>query len=234
MKLSVPRPLSRELLKKMFLKTLYISRHSGSSCICSSDFVSMISGSMADYFGIPDLSEEEYSECLAAVYELERDGFLSQDANYASKKFVDLTPKGIDYVTEKLADLKLPSGEIEQYLTRDDLREHVLEDYLSAEYETSIRKAFMLIETLLSSRKTEASVMMDGSLMSKTYISNEGRLKYSSNEVESELESLQRIMHGTMIWFRDPRSAKTSGINDAEAAAQILVFANLHLNILDQ
>jgi hypothetical protein len=31
---------------------------------------------MVDYFQIPELSEEEYDECLAAVYELERDGYL--------------------------------------------------------------------------------------------------------------------------------------------------------------
>lgn len=232
--MSVPRPLSRELLKKMFLKTFFINQYAGSQCICDSDFVSMISDSMADYFGIPDLSEEEYEECLAAVYELERDGFLSQEGEYDSGRYKELTDKGRNYITEKLADLKLPSGEIEQYITRNDLREQVLEDYLSAEYETSIRKAFMLIEGLLNSRITYPSLMMDESLMSKTSISNEGKIRYSDSEVESELDSIQRMMHGTMMWFRNTRSLKTFGVNDAEAAARILVFANLHLNILDQ
>jgi len=219
----------------MFLKILFIHKYSGSaySC-CSSDFVSIVCGSMVDYFQIPELSEEEYGECLAAVYELERDGYLTQDAEYASKKFKDLTLKGKKYVEEKLTDLKLPSTEIEQFITREDLREQVLDDYLSGEYENSIKKAFSLIEDLLSSRKIQASKFIDMNLMSRTYISGEGILKYSNSEVESELESLQRIMRGTMIWFRDPRSSKTFGINDAEAAAQILVFANLHLNILDQ
>jgi hypothetical protein len=233
--MTVPRPLSRELLKKMFLKVLYVNKYSGNNfSYCSSDFVSILCGSMAEYFRIPELSEEEYGECLAAVYELERDGYLTQDDNYASKRFKDLTEKGKTYVTEKLAELKLPSVEIEQYITRDDLREHVLEDYLSGEYENSIKKAFSLIENLLISRKTQISRMIDSSLMSRTYISSEGKLRYSDSEVESELESLQRIMRGTMIWFRDPRTSKTFGMNDAEAAAQILVFANLHLNILDQ
>lgn len=232
--MSVPRPLSRELLKKMFLKTLYNNKYTVNAACCSSDFISIVSGSMVDYFEIPELSEEEYGECLAAVYELERDGYLTQDDEYASKRFKDLTEKGKKYVSEKLSDLKLPSGEIEQYITRDDLKEYVLEDYLSGEYELSIKKAFSLIEALLNSRRTHASTMIESSLMSRTYISSEGKLKYSNSEVESELESLQRIMRGTMIWFRDPRSSKTFGINDAEAAAQILVFANLHLNILDQ
>lgn len=233
--MSVPRPLSRELLKKMFLKMIYVNKYSSSNLsYCCSDFVSIVCGSMVDYFQIPELSEEEYGECLAAVYELERDGYLTQDENFASKRFKDLTEKGRQYVIEKLTDLKLPSTEIEEYLTREDLREHVLDDYLSGEYEISIRKAFSLIEDLLISRKTQGSRMIDNSLMSQTYISSEGKLRYSSSEVESELESLQRIMRGTMIWFRDPRTSKTFGINDAEAAAQILVFANLHLNILDK
>jgi hypothetical protein len=232
--MSVPRPLSRELLKKMFLKVLYVHKYSDTAfASCSSDFVSMVCGTMGDYFQIPELSEEEYNECLAAVYELERDGYLTPDENFAAKRHKDLTDKGRTYIAEKLAELKLPSTEIEQYITREDLREQVLEDYLSGEYENSIKKAFSLIENLLMSRRTQGSKMIDNNLMSRTYISSEGKLRYSNSEVESELESLQRIMRGTMIWFRDPRSSKTFGINDAEAAAQILVFANLHLNILD-
>jgi hypothetical protein len=233
--MSVPRPLSRELLKKMFLKILYVQKNPENNGVaCGSDFVSIVCGSMVEYFRIPDLSEEEYGECLAAVYELERDGYLTQDESFISKRFKVLTEKGEQYVVSKLSDLKLPSTEIEQYVTREDLKTHVLEDYLSGEYENSIRKAFTLIETLLNSRRTQGSKIIDNNLLSRSYISGEGKLRYSSSEVESELESLQRIMRGTMIWFRDPRSSKTFGINDAEAAAQILVFANLHLNLLDQ
>jgi hypothetical protein len=232
--MSVPRPLSRELLKKMFLKVLFVHNYSENTFTsCSSDFVSSVCGTMVDYFQIPELSEEEYDECLAAVYELERDGYLTQQENFASKRFKDLTEKGRVYVSDKLAELKLPSTEIEQYITREDLREQVLEDYLSGEYENSIKKAFSLIENLLQARRTQGSKLINNNLLSRTYISCEGKLRYSNSEVESELESLQRIMRGTMIWFRDPRSSKTFGINDAEAAAQILVFANLHLNILD-
>jgi hypothetical protein len=232
--MSVPRPLSRELLKKMFLKVLYVQKYTDNNFnSCSADFISTLCGSIVDHFKIPEFSEEEYSECLDAVYELERDGYLIHNEHYAARRNKDLTEKGKTYVIERLSDLKLPSTEIEQYITRGDLREQVLEDYLSGEYENSIKKAFSLIENLLMSRKVQGSRIIDNSLISKTYISCEGTLKYSNSETESELESLQRIMRGTMIWFRDPRASKTFGINDAEAAAQILVFANLHLNILD-
>jgi hypothetical protein len=233
--MSVPRPLSRELLKKMFIKVLHVQHQPEKIyASCCPDFVSLVSGTMAEYFQIPELSEEEYGECLAAVYELERDGFLTQDDSFTTKRAKNLTEKGMNYAAEKLSDLKLPSTEIEQYITREDLKEQVMQDYLSGEYEMSIKKAFSLIESLLMSRRVQGSKMIDAALMSRTCISSEGKLRYSNSEIDSELESLQRIMRGTMIWFRDPRSSKTFGINDAEAAAQILVFANLHLNILDQ
>lgn len=232
--MSVLRPLSKDLLKKMFLRTLYNEKVNSTDVSSMPDFVSIICGKMAEYFAIPDLIEEEYEICMDAVFELESYNYITNLDDENSEVVKDLSPKGIKLVEEKLMHFQLPSIDIYKHITRDDLREEVVKDYLSGNYEESIMKAFNLIETRVMENTISKPASMEMKDVSNYYVSRDGVLKYTTYQNEEELASLRRIMQGTMLWFRDPDGNSNVSMNNAEAAAQIIVFANMHLNLIDQ
>ena len=233
-KMSVLRPLSKDLLKKMFLRTLYNEKENATDVLLMPDFVSIICGKMAEFFAIPDLIEEEYELCLDAVFELESYDYITNLDNKSSEVLKDLTPKGKKYVEEKLLNFQLPSIDIYKHITRDDLREEVVKDYLSGNYEESIMKAFSLLEERVKENTIVKPEHLEMNEVSNYYIARDGALKYTTFQNEEELASLRRIMQGTMLWFKDPENNTSISLNNAEAAAQIIVFANMHLNLIDQ
>lgn len=225
------RPFSRELLKKMVLKTMYEHQDLETERTTGlSNFVFVISKYFIKDFDIAPLNDEELISTTEAVLELDIEGFIVEEKN--GQRYI--TKKGKIYTEDRLLDLKLPSQEIEQYLTRQDLREFVLNDYLSGDYETTIYKAFRFLEERVMQMSFNPPKGIDPTLISKSYISAEGELKYSSIQTEEELRSLERMMRGTMLWFRDPANKSSVGVNNPDAAAQVLVFANLHLSIIDK
>lgn len=228
--MSVIRPLSLELLKKMFLKVLHNTNFGAEQK--EQDFITIISSSITDYFEIPALLDEEFDVCLKAVYELHKSDLIQLKDD--SDIYYELTDEGKKYVEEKLACMQLPSKEIYQYVTRLDLREEVLNAYLDGDYEDSIYKAFKLLEERVKENTIIKPSSLNNEEVSNYYISKDGNLKFSNFQHDEELASLRRIMKGTMLWFKDPISNNTMGFNNAEAAAQILVFANMHLNLIDQ
>lgn len=95
-----PRPLPKALLKKMFLKVLHEHHRLGGRYSRSGpeyhawSFSGILRETIAAFFQIPRLSEDEYTEGLRAVYELERDGYIMQDPSQPSSELKILTEKG--------------------------------------------------------------------------------------------------------------------------------------------
>ncbi|MBM3333683.1 hypothetical protein FJY63_03390, partial [Candidatus Sumerlaeota bacterium] len=106
----VSRPLPKALLKKMFLKVLHEhKRPGGAYARCGWDFTGIVRPKICEYFEIPPLTKDEYSEGLRAVYELERDGYIMQDATQSSDSFKVLTEKGRIVAERSLDEMNLPS-----------------------------------------------------------------------------------------------------------------------------
>ena len=145
--MGVSRPLPKAVLKRMFLKALHEhlkpgGKHGGRTW----GYDGILMHTLAYDFQLGKLQPDELVEARRAVFELERDGYSMQDVSQPSEVFKVLTAKGLAVVERDLAEMELPSIDIEELLSRDDLRAKVRDDYLAADYESAVFKAFKQVE----------------------------------------------------------------------------------------
>ncbi len=196
----ISRPLSIALLKKIFLKVLHEHHRSGGRYHNSShDYTGIVRYSIAEYFNIEPLSKQEYSDGLRAVYELERDGFIMQDASQSSDVFKVLTDKGKSLVKQSLEDMQLTSIDIDQLLTRDNLRERVRDDYMIGDYETAIFKAFRLLEESVRAKAGLPAEVIGADLMTRAFRPNGGILRHPNAQTPGEVEAFHHLMRGAIM-----------------------------------
>lgn len=81
-----------------------------------------------------------------AILELERDDYISQDPSQSSEVFKILTDGGRALAEKSINEMVIPSIDIDDLLTRDNLRLRVRDDYQAGDYDTAIFKAFRLVE----------------------------------------------------------------------------------------
>jgi len=233
--MSVPRPLPKELLKKMFLKVLHEHKRPGGRYTGHGrDYRVIIRTKLQRFFEISPLSNDEYAKGLRAVFELERDGYIMQDPAQSSDAYKVLTDRGKRVVEQLLEDMKLPSLDIDQFLTRDDLAERVRDDYLAEDHETAIWKAFKLLEETVRSKANLSPEDIGATLMSKAFKPTGGLLKHPGAQIPAEEEGFHFLMRGAIQWFKNPPGHRTVAYEDPVAVAQALAFANLLLDMVDQ
>jgi uncharacterized protein (TIGR02391 family) len=188
---------------------------------------------IAELFGIDPLSREEMAFANRAVYELERDGFIWQEFGQ-SETFKVLSDLGKKVVQDDLANMELASIDIDQFLSRDDLRSRVRDDFNSGDYETAVFKAFRHLEESVRAKAGEPASSVGVSLMSAAFSPATGKLKHPGAAVTQEQDGLHQLMRGAVAWFKNPSSHRTVVRDDAQEAAHVLAFANLLLDLVDQ
>jgi hypothetical protein len=227
----VYRPFPKDLLKKMFLKVLYDNKKS--LCECRDmNYISIICEILSEKLNVSQFTEQEFNEIISSVNELEKDGFIEQDDLAGSNKFKILTDKGTRYVESDLMNFESTEIEIDKYITRKDLKELCLGDFQEGHYETAILKAFRLIEDVSKQKSAGTSKFIEKENTSGLFISSDGVLHEAQKEPAIEPDSLHRMMLGVMKWFSNPTAQDI--YNNSRTAAQVLLFVNMHLNILDQ
>ncbi len=232
----ISRPLSKKYLKKMFIKVLYEHRRpDGLYSNHGGNYDGILRTLIPKYFKISPLTEDEYSEGDRAVFELERDGFIKRDHTQThSNYFKVLTERGKQVATQSLEDMQLPSVDIDQLLTREDLRNKVHDDFLEGDYEAAIFKAFKFLEEKVRFKAKQLPDVIGVDLMSKAFKPNGGILKHPNAQTPAEEEAFHLIMRGAIMWFKNPSSHRTVGYDNAEQAAQVLCFSNLLLDMVEQ
>lgn len=233
--MTMSRPLPKELLKKMFLKILHEHKRPGGTYQNhGGDYTGIVRAKIPEYYKISPLSDDEYAEGLRAVYELERDNYIMQDPTQSSSSFKILTSRGKAAVEQSIERMKLSSIDIDQILSRSELKEKVHDDFLVGDYEIAIFKSFRLLE---ESVRTKAGLPPDSvgaDLMSKAFKPSGGLLKHPDAKTTAEEEALHLLMRGSIMWFKNPSSHRTVGYSDEQQAAHILGFANLLLDLVDE
>jgi uncharacterized protein (TIGR02391 family) len=233
--MSVSRPFPKELLKKMFLKVLYGHHRPGGDYQHHGwDFHSVLRPRLSEFFNISPLTDEEYTQGLRAVYELERDGYIMQDPSQSNDVFKVLTERGRQVVEQSLDEMELPAIDIDQLITRSDLRSLVHDDYLAGDYETAIFKAFRHLEELVRSKAQQPLEVIGADLMSRAFNPSQGTLSHPNAQTTAEQEGFHLLLRGAIMWFKNPSSHRTVGYADPEEVAQVLTFANLLLELVDQ
>jgi len=241
--MSFSRPLTKELLKKMFLRVLLEHQRSGERYAMrdgriptSMFFPSLISDKIPEFFKISKLSDNEYDTAIRAMRELEWGDYIRHHSKLLGKDIKVLTDKGRKFA-EQLADRgfqnNFPSVDIDQVLTRGDLRKKTRSNYLAGEYETAIFNAFKLLEETVRSKARQPASVLGPDLMSKAFSPKTGTLKHPYAQTFAEEDAFHCLMRAAIGWFKNPSSHRTVKYN-AEKAAQVLAFANLLLDMVDQ
>ena len=230
----VPRPLPKSVLKKMFLKVLHEHKRPGGRYTDHGWYADgIVRETIAEFFKIDPLTEDECTEGLRAVFELEKDGYIMQDPTQSSG-FKILTDKGKMVVEQELGEMKLPSIDINEPLSHDILKSKVYDNYLAEDYESAIFKAFRLLEENVRRKASQPADIRGADLMSKAFKPSGGILAHPSAQTSSEAEGFHLLMRGAIMWFKNPSSHRTVGYHDAEEAAQVLCFANLLLDMVEE
>jgi uncharacterized protein (TIGR02391 family) len=232
---SIPRPLNKAILKKMFLKALHEHKRPGGKYAHNSwGYDSMLTTTFLYQFGLTQLSSEEYTTARRAIFELEVSGHIMQDPTQSSDVFKILTDRGLAVVEQELSTMELPSLDINELLSRDDLRNKVRDDYLAGDYESAVFKAFKLVEETVRAKAGQPPSLVGVNLMTTAFKTAGGILQHPETQVDAEREALHQLFRGAIGWFKNPSSHRTVGYKDAQQAAHILAFANLLLELADQ
>lgn len=233
--MSIPRPLTKEIIKKMFLKALHEhKRPEGFYSSHGRDYTEIIRKKIAQFFKIDDLTEEEYAIGMRAVFELEMDGYIMTDPTQMSENFKVLTDKGKEVVEQSIDDMKLPSIDIDKILSRDDLRNKVHDDYVNVDYESAVFKAFKMLEEKVRAKSNQPPDIIGAELMSKAFSPKTGILKHPDAKTPGEAEAIHHLMRGGIMLFKNPSSHRTVKYEEAEKVTHVLAFANLLLDIIDR
>lgn len=230
----VSRPIPKTLLKKAFLKLLHEHRRGGQYEHRGHSYGGIIRELIPRFLGIDRLTREEEGIALRAVFELERDDYIMQDATQSHSEFKILSDRGREVVEQDLDDMQLPSISIDNILTRTDLLEKVRDEYLTRDYETAIFKAFKLIEERVRAVSGQTPSVIGAALMSTAFNPTTGQLSHPDAQTDGERVGFHHLMRGAIMWFKNPGSHRTVGYNDPVEAAQVLAFANLLLDMVDQ
>jgi uncharacterized protein (TIGR02391 family) len=223
----VSRPIGKEVLKKMIIKAL--AARQGSVPI-----EALLKCNIPEVFKIDRLSKEEYAEGYRAGTELDRDGYITQDPDQTHAPFKMLTAQGKKVAAEALENMRLQSLNIDEVVSRDELRSLVRDDYNAGDYETAIFKAFRHLEESVRKKTNQPPQVIGVNLMTVAFRANGGLLKHPEAQVDAEAEALHQLMRGAIGWFKNPSSHRTVGYDDEHQAAHVLGFANLLLDLLDE
>jgi len=219
----------------MFLKVLHEhKRPDGFYSNHGRSFRGILRPKISEFFKIDPLTDDEYAEGCRAVYELERDGYIMQDPTQThTSEFKILTAKGKAVVVKSLEDMKLPAIDIDQLISRGDLKERIHDDFLLSDFETAIFKAYRLLEEIVREKTESPPEIIGADLMSKAFKPG-GILKHPSALTNGEAEGLHHLMRGAIMWFKNHSSHRSVGYQDDIQAAHALGFANLLLDLADE
>jgi uncharacterized protein (TIGR02391 family) len=242
----ITRPVPKEILKKMFLKVLWEHKRPGGKFASHGSSVgAILDSTLPFYFELKNdagddarwkkwsLTKQERDDALLGVEELQRDGFLRNDPDQGSPDHKTLTEKGLQCAVQDLADMKLPSVDIEKVLSRGDLLNRVRGDYLNGEYDSAILKAFKQVEEAVRAKAKQPPSVTGHDLMVAAFAPSKGGLKSPEAKTASEEQALFFLFDGANGWFRNPTAHRTVGYQDPHEAAQILALANLLLDMVD-
>ena len=130
--MSVPRPISKEIIKKTILKSLNYSPDDPSW-----DKTTIIKLRIPRELELEDSSLNHDEELLVeqAIIELEKEGLIQPDPTQRSKNFKVITEKGKMFVEDSIENIALPLIDISEVVTRSDLLNKVRNHYMDGHYD---------------------------------------------------------------------------------------------------
>jgi uncharacterized protein (TIGR02391 family) len=221
--------LSKNQLKKMFLKVLYEVQY-GSMQRHSWGIDNIVPYLMNEYWKMK-MTEEDIKKTYEAIQESKASGLIVRDPSQGSDNFQVLTDKGKEIV-EKQKDPDIHGVQLEQIIWNPTLLEKCLDSFRDDRYEDAIFSAYKLVEEEVRNKAGLGPEDVGEPLMTKALHPKTGKLIIPSCKVLHEQEGVYNLFKGAIAFFKNPSSHRTVNYNDRIIAMEIIAFADLLLQIL--
>jgi uncharacterized protein (TIGR02391 family) len=228
---SIPRPLSKPALKKLFLKLLLEFLEPQGKFSSHSRGADSVISMIPHHFDLEPLTAAEKQSAWRAVFELERDGFIQRDIDQGEvhKIFME---RGLKYAKGELGQVELGWIDFDELLRDEELKSRIRDDYVEGDFESCVFKAFRLLEERVRLKASQPASSLGTSLMSEAFA--KGLLKHPDAHVPSESDGIHALMRGAISWFKNPASHRSVAHSDPQVTAEILGFADYLLTLVDQ
>ena len=110
----------------------------------------------------------------------------------------------------------------------------VYNDYMLGDFESSVFKAYKLLEETVRKKSNLKPTDYGVPLMDKAFKPNVGILSHPAAETPGEQDGICFLMRGAYSTFKNPRSHRTVDWADPNTIIEVLVLAKLLLDIVDQ
>lgn len=166
---------------------------------------------------------------------LENEGMLATYPNESSGTYRFVTRKGFAHRTKKDLDsyrqaLKLPKENLDQKLLKN-----VYPMFLRGDYDTAILQAYKEVEVRVRDKAGLSNNDYGVELIKKAFNPASGILTDPDPNVPpSEKLALYTLFTGSIGTFKNPNSHRNINLNDPSEAAEIILFANYLLKVIDR
>lgn len=220
---------SKSELKKMFLRVLYECKY-GRMQDHSWGVDSVVPAWINQYFKV-SLTKDEIQLCLQGVEELRTSGFLVKDATQRSDVFLVLTPEGKELV-EKQRDPEVQGIRLEQVVSDKELLSQCFTAFNDGNNEAAIFQAYKHVEERVRRAAEAAEKDIGVDLITKALHPQNGKLILPGCKVPAEQEGAYNLFKGAIQFFKNPSSHRTVNYENRNVAIEIIVLAELLLEIL--
>jgi uncharacterized protein (TIGR02391 family) len=177
--------------------------------------------------------EQVSKKIMEAWCWLEREIMLAPVPNEPHGVWTYVTEKGFKYRNQP--DLEIYRKGV--LLPKDSLDTKLLEKvyplFIRGDYDTSVFQAFKEIEVRVRDKAGLPADLIGVKLMREAFRPNGGKLT-NLDSLEAEQQALCELFAGSIGSFKNPSSHREVDLNNPNEAAEIILFANYLLRLVDK
>jgi len=221
--------LSKQELRKMFLKVLYECLH-GTMKGHSWGMDSIIPNWINKYYKYT-LSDKEVQLTLEAVQELQNSGYLVGDSSQRDDNWLTLTEKGLNLVKSQ-KEPEIFGVRLEEVVLDQQLLEKCVSLFNDGDYETAIFAAFKHVEERVRTTAEADASDVGVNLMTLALHPQNGKLVIPKCQQPAEQEGVYNLFKGAIQFFKNPSSHRSVDYEKRMETIKIIAFGDLLLEIL--
>ncbi len=167
-----------------------------------------------------------------ALHELLVQNIIMRDPhNYDSPYSFTLTTKGRK-IAESRLDIDEYSLRLENYVTSDALLDECQDLFNNGNYEKAVFSAYRHLETKVREKAKLTPNDFGQDLVTKAFNPDRGMLRILTCETRNEEAGIFNLFLGAIKTFKNPPSHRIVYYDNPKSALQIIVFAELLLNLV--
>ncbi len=164
---------------------------------------------------------------------LEHEGMLAPVPNEPNLTWVYVTQKGFKYRNKADLETYRKGNLLPKSFLDEKLVERVYPLFLRGDYDTAVFQAFKEVEVRVRNKAGLPDDLIGVKLMREAFRPQKGKLT-NLDLIEGEQQSLCELFSGSIGSFKNPSSHREIDLNNPSEAAEIILFANYLLRLVNK